>query len=427
MQQAHAINYVTKIRNRFANEPDTYRSFLKILHTYQREQKGIKEVLEQVSQLFADHSDLLLEFTYFLPDAVQEQAKDRLQRAARESEARKTARMHAQKNRKPGAGAMAGNANMAMGGAHIPGFRNNAELIAGNMPVNLNNLNMVNDGPMNKRARNDRDPKMLGAMNMNMGMPVMMNNPGAAFAQQSYAMQMASGGMTDPTLAGQHPALGMSGNVLAMNKKQNAVAANNNLAANNVNSTNQRKQNRRKSGGQGDINEQKPIVSGGNGYGAGGNQSQAYRGAGDGVSGHREVPISVNAERKFFDHVKEALLSISRDAWSEFVKCLELFSNDVLSKEDMFECVSDLLAPVNQELVADFKRLIEHRMDYHERKEDMWFSMPLSEIDFTQCRKCTPSYRALPKNYPKPKCSERNLEESKVLNDLVSDTTTLLT
>ena len=104
MQQAHAIHYVTKIRNRFSTEPDTYRygsridvafvhlflfvcpinfhglfhsqycrSFLKILHTYQKEQKGIKEVLEQVSQLFADHPDLLMEFTYFLPDAVQEQ------------------------------------------------------------------------------------------------------------------------------------------------------------------------------------------------------------------------------------------------------------------------------------------------------------------------------------------------------------------
>jgi paired amphipathic helix protein Sin3a len=48
---------------------------LEILHTYQKEQKatGIEEVLEQVSQLFADHTDLLLEFTYFLPDNVQEQ------------------------------------------------------------------------------------------------------------------------------------------------------------------------------------------------------------------------------------------------------------------------------------------------------------------------------------------------------------------
>ena len=79
-QQQHAITYVTTIRNRFASEPDIYRSFLKILHTYQREQKGIKDVREQVSSLFADHPDLLMEFTYFLPDAVQEQAKERLQR-----------------------------------------------------------------------------------------------------------------------------------------------------------------------------------------------------------------------------------------------------------------------------------------------------------------------------------------------------------
>jgi paired amphipathic helix protein Sin3a len=53
---------------------------LDILHTYQKEQRptGIEEVLEQVSVLFADHTDLLMEFTYFLPDNVQEQAKDRL-------------------------------------------------------------------------------------------------------------------------------------------------------------------------------------------------------------------------------------------------------------------------------------------------------------------------------------------------------------
>jgi histone deacetylase complex regulatory component SIN3 len=35
-------------------------------------------VLEQVSQLFADHPDLLMEFTYFLPDAVQEQVRQPL-------------------------------------------------------------------------------------------------------------------------------------------------------------------------------------------------------------------------------------------------------------------------------------------------------------------------------------------------------------
>ncbi|CAN0566939.1 unnamed protein product, partial [Ectocarpus sp. 12 AP-2014] len=85
----HAITYVTTIKKRFSHEPQTYKAFLEILHTYQKEQRGIKDVLEQVSSLFADHPDLLREFTYFLPDPVQEQARERLNRAARESEMRK--------------------------------------------------------------------------------------------------------------------------------------------------------------------------------------------------------------------------------------------------------------------------------------------------------------------------------------------------
>jgi len=54
--------------------------FACLLCRYQAEQKptGIEEVLEQVSKLFVNQTDLLMEFTYFLPDNVQEQAKDRL-------------------------------------------------------------------------------------------------------------------------------------------------------------------------------------------------------------------------------------------------------------------------------------------------------------------------------------------------------------
>ncbi|KAM9917618.1 hypothetical protein OXX80_013216, partial [Metschnikowia pulcherrima] len=48
----HAISYVNKIKTRFANQPDIYKQFLEILQTYQREQKPIGEVYEQVTQLF---------------------------------------------------------------------------------------------------------------------------------------------------------------------------------------------------------------------------------------------------------------------------------------------------------------------------------------------------------------------------------------
>lgn len=95
MEFDHAINYVTTIKRRFADDPNTYKKFLEILHTYQKEQRGIKEVLDEVSDLFEDHPDLLKEFTFFLPDAVQSQAKAQLDQVVKVAEARKRAKAQA--------------------------------------------------------------------------------------------------------------------------------------------------------------------------------------------------------------------------------------------------------------------------------------------------------------------------------------------
>ncbi|KAG9013164.1 Transcriptional regulatory protein sin3 [Tulasnella sp. JGI-2019a] len=67
----HAINYVNKIKNRYANDPDTYKQFLEILQTYQKEQRPIRSVYEQVAVLFGGSVDLLDEFKQFLPDTSQ--------------------------------------------------------------------------------------------------------------------------------------------------------------------------------------------------------------------------------------------------------------------------------------------------------------------------------------------------------------------
>ncbi|OAD03303.1 hypothetical protein MUCCIDRAFT_48800 [Mucor lusitanicus CBS 277.49] len=69
----HAINYVNKIKNRFSNDPETYKQFLEILQTYQKEQKPIQEVYAQVQTLFNGATDLLAEFKQFLPDTSQPQ------------------------------------------------------------------------------------------------------------------------------------------------------------------------------------------------------------------------------------------------------------------------------------------------------------------------------------------------------------------
>lgn len=49
---------------------------------------------------------------------------------------------------------------------------------------------------------------------------------------------------------------------------------------------------------------------------------------------------------------------------------------------------------------------------------DQWASMPTSEIDFSKCQSCTPSYRALPDKQPKLTCSERGRLEKATLNDV---------
>jgi histone deacetylase complex regulatory component SIN3 len=72
----HAITYVTKIKTRFERDSAKYTRFLDILHDYKEDKQSIEGVLEQVSELFRDHPDLLKEFAYFLPEAVQAQGKN---------------------------------------------------------------------------------------------------------------------------------------------------------------------------------------------------------------------------------------------------------------------------------------------------------------------------------------------------------------
>ena len=69
----HAIAFVNKIKNRFSSDPETYKQFLEILQTYQKETKDINEVYSQVTVLFDNAPDLLDEFSQFLPGADGQQ------------------------------------------------------------------------------------------------------------------------------------------------------------------------------------------------------------------------------------------------------------------------------------------------------------------------------------------------------------------
>jgi hypothetical protein len=51
LEFGHAINYVTKIKRRFVSDPMIYKQFLEILHTYQKQQRSIKDVLDRVRRV----------------------------------------------------------------------------------------------------------------------------------------------------------------------------------------------------------------------------------------------------------------------------------------------------------------------------------------------------------------------------------------
>ncbi|KAL5725314.1 hypothetical protein ACHQM5_008470 [Ranunculus cassubicifolius] len=63
-----AINFVNKIKTRFQNDDHVYKEFLEILNMYRKECKSITDVYQEVASLFRQHPDLLEEFTHFLPE-----------------------------------------------------------------------------------------------------------------------------------------------------------------------------------------------------------------------------------------------------------------------------------------------------------------------------------------------------------------------
>jgi paired amphipathic helix protein Sin3a len=253
----HAITYVTKIKRRFQHQPEIYKQFLDILHLYKEHEQSIEGVLDSVSDLFRDEPDLLKEFAYFLPEAVQQQAKERLSIAVQRSKQR-------QKDKRQ---------------------------------------------VMKKGVK-------LGIM----------------------------GGKKS-----------LSGGALLLQKKE----------------------------------EKKE---------------------------EKKMPL---IEKRFFKRVKAALGQ--QNLWMEFLKCLELYSKEVLNKGEFLSLVSDVLSTLpsdeGEQFIEELEAALEKRVVVQEMEDETWLSMPASEIDLSQCRRSTPSYRHLPRNYPRPSCSMRSALCESVLNN----------
>jgi paired amphipathic helix protein Sin3a len=110
-------------------------------------------------------------------------------------------------------------------------------------------------------------------------------------------------------------------------------------------------------------------------------------------------------ELNFFYKVRKKLNNDK--LYNEFLKCLNLFSNKIITRVELAVVVRDVFAG-EPELFERFKKFIGFTSDDElelpavDSEEEMpsqhW---SLADIDFSACKRYGPSYRALPKNYQK--------------------------
>ena len=100
--------------------------------------------------------------------------------------------------------------------------------------------------------------------------------------------------------------------------------------------------------------------------------------------------------------------------YNEFLRCLNLFNLDIISKAELVVLVEDLLLPMFPDVVEIFMEYIQHPSKLHT------LHPPSSQrgVDLNNYQRQGPSYRVLPKEYQMPKCSGRTELCQQVLNDI---------
>ncbi|KAE8706253.1 Paired amphipathic helix protein Sin3-like 2 [Hibiscus syriacus] len=154
----------------------------------------------------------------------------------------------------------------------------------------------------------------------------------------------------------------------------------------------------------------------------------------------------------FCEKVKEKLCS--SDEYQAFLKCLNIYSNGIIKRNDLQNLVTDLLGKY-PDLMTEFNQFLERcedtdgflagviskkslSVDGHEsrpleekdrepkreikgakEKERFkeYMGKSIQELDLSNRQICTPSYRLLPDDYPIPVASQRSELGTRVLND----------
>lgn len=123
----------------------------------------------------------------------------------------------------------------------------------------------------------------------------------------------------------------------------------------------------------------------------------------------------------FFDKVRESLRT--PDVYDNFLRCLTLYNQEIVSKSELITLVSPFLSK-EPELLKRFQEFLKFSsspeaipMSVAQRQDHRAQTDTAAEIDVTQCKRLGTSYCALPKTSEPKKCSGRTALCREVLND----------
>ncbi|XP_050383632.1 paired amphipathic helix protein Sin3-like 2 [Argentina anserina] len=363
-----AISFVNKIKKRFQNDEQVYKSFLDILNMYRKEHKDINEVYQEVASLFEDQPDLLDEFTRFLPDTsattstLQGQyGRNAYARFNERSSATPTLRpMPIDKQRRRDKISSHGDHDISVDRPELDDDK-------GMMKVLKEQRKRFPEKETRDRRNRDHDDREVETDN-----------------NRDYNLQ-------------RFPEKRKS------SRKVEGFGANNNFAP---------------------YDDKDTLKS---------KYSQAF---------------------SFCEKVKERLCS--QDDYQAFLKCLHIYSNGIIKRNDLQNLVTDLLGKY-PDLMEEFNEFLERcenidgflagvmrkslNSDGHlsrsvkveekdkepkretegvkekERYREKYWAKSIQELDLSNCERCTPSYRLLPEDYPIPSASQRSELAAQVLND----------
>lgn len=426
-----AINYVNKIKTRFQYDEQVYKAFLEILNMYRKGNKTISEVYQEVASLFKDHQDLLEEFTYFLPDSS--------------------------------------------GSAHVPHAPTSAR-----------------PGPFPASRRDERSPNL--ALQRHLHGEKMREKTVTSQIDRDRSVERPS------DHDGEKPPIKLEKeHRKRVEKEKERKEDRERKDRERDEKDSEQERDRELDPMQRLPHKRKSARTAGElirRQTQGGEGGEAFVGQSIPTSSFEDKNVLKNVyhqELHFCDRVKARLRN--PDTYQEFLKCLHIYSKEIINRTELQSLVSDILgkypdlmdgfneflsqcenidgflagvfnkklywgegslpkpAKMEKDREKDRERDRERVKDDREKDRDherdrekererpdkptnygakdssshkvsllsnkeKYMNKPISELDLSNCERCTPSYRLLPKNYPKPPASHRTDLAAGVLNDL---------